>query len=328
MSPSTVSRVLTGVGYVSAATKEKVLKAVDELGYNPNGVARSLKRAKTQTIGVIVPDISNPYFVRVVRSIENCVSKSDYNLLLCSTDDNASKEETFLRILRERRIDGLIFAPSRLELGSALKPFLDANIPVVLVDRTITDVEVDTVVEEGEQSSYRLVQSLIEMGHERIAIVNSKPYISTSIERQRGYERAMLDAGIPIRPQYIQHGRFDQETGYLCGKRLFTLKDDRPTAIFATNNSILYGLMLAARELLIRIPEDISLVSFGDLEYSELIFPRVTAILQHPDRVGTTAAEVLLARLNHTHVEEVQKTRRIVLPTDFRCGTSVRNLRD
>lgn len=323
VSTATVSRTLSGAYYVTDETKRKVLEAVAALNYQPNGIARSLRNAKTQTIGVLVPDISNPYFMQIVSALEDYLSASEYNLLIASSGESAIKEDALLRVFLEKRVDGLVLAPSRMELGKALDGYLNQAIPVVLVDRSVQDVSVDTVVEESENSTYDLVQYVISMGHSKIAIINGRSVLSTVVERERGYMRALKDAGIPIRTDYILQGDYSQPSGYSLGKRLLNMGSDRPTAVFCTNNSIALGVMIACHELKCQIPKDLSVVSFGDLLLPAFVTPRITAILQNPKMVGTTAARILLDRLSSESSSGIEE---ILLPTHVRLGESVSRL--
>lgn len=323
VSTATVSRVLSGTYYVTEETKRKVLHAVAAVNYQPNGIARSLRNAKTQTIGVLVPDISNPYFMHIVSSLEDYLSTSEYNLLIASSGESAEKEDALLKVFLEKRVDGLVLAPSRMEMRKAMDAYINQGVPVVLVDRSVQDVAVDTVVEESENSTYDLVRYVISMGHHEIAIINGRSALSTVVEREHGYLRALKDAGIAVRKDYIFQGEYNQQSGYSLGKRLLNMGSDRPTAVFCTNNSIALGVMTACHELKYQIPDDLSLVSFGDLLLPEFVTPRITAILQDPKMVGTVAARILLDRLS---LDDRHGVEEILLPTHVRLGESVKRI--
>jgi DNA-binding LacI/PurR family transcriptional regulator len=320
VSIATVSRVLNGSGYVSNEVKERVEKIMKELNYQPNAIARSLKNAKTHTIGVIVPDVSNPYFMGIVRAFEDKVSPN-YHLLLCSSDEIVEKEISYLDVFLEKRVDGLFLSHCRLEVADSLNKYLNQNIPVVLVDRHAEDLEVDTVYEENIKSSYQLTNHLISIGHRDIAMINSS-IGSNSKDRQRGYEQALKDAGFESSPEYVLCGKFNQQTGYTFGKQLLMMGKKRPTAIFAANNLIAVGVLQAIREFGLEVPNDISLVSFGDLLFPELISPTMTTVIQHPERVGIVAAELLLARMSGDLTNS--NMQKIVIPTSLRLGQSTK----
>ncbi len=323
VSTATVSRVLSGTYYVTEETTKKVLSAVSELNYQPNGIARSLRNAKTQTIGVLIPDISNPYFMKVISSLENYVTEYEYNILIASSNDNPQKEDSLLKVLFEKRIDGLILAPSRIEIKQSIAGYTHQNIPIVLVDRSVNDVVVDTVVEESENSTYELVKHVISMGHRDIAIINGRNVLSTVIEREKGYIRALQDAGISVRAEYMFRGEYNQQSGYSLGKRLLQMGLDRPTAVFCTNNFIALGVMTAAHELKFQIPNDFSVVSFGDLLFPEFVAPRITSVIQSPEDVGLAAAKLIVERI----ISDVRSLpEEIKLPTHIRLGESVCSL--
>ena len=323
VSTATVSRVLSGNYFVSDETKRKVISAVSELNYQPNGIARSLRNAKTQTIGVLVPDISNPYFMKVISALENYLATYEYNLLIASSNENPQKEDSLLKVLFEKRIDGLVLAPSRMEIKPSIQGYFHQKIPVVLIDRSVNDVAVDTVVEESENSAYELVKHVISMGHRDIAIINGRNALSTVIEREKGYIRALQDAGVSVRSEYMYRGEYNQQSGYSLGKRLLQMGSDRPTAVFCTNNFIALGVMTAANELKLQIPDDLSVVSFGDLLLPEFVTPRITSVIQSPEDVGIASAKLMVERIIsdvHGNPEEIK------LPTHIRLGESVRSL--
>lgn len=318
VSTATVSRVLNDSGTVRRSLREKVLKAIDDLGYQPNAIARSLKQSRTGIIGVIVPDISNPYFMSIIREIERVVSPK-YHMLLSSSDDMPEKEVSYLEIFQEQRVDGIVLAPCSKQVSKAIQGFIDRNQPLVFIDRFIEGVLVDEVREESRKGSYELVKHLISLGHKKIAIINSFS-ASTGIERFNGYKQAMIENGLEIRPEYVQEGQFDEDTGYNSGKKLFFLGDERPTAVFATNNSIMIGLLNAIKEYGYRIPEDISVVSFGELPLSNLMDLQITSVRQSPVRIGELAGRLLMKRLESQESSETPK--RIILPTEVKFGRS------
>lgn len=323
VSTATVSRVLSGTGYVSEEVRKRVQAAIDELHYQPNGIARSLRRARTQTIGVLVPDLSNPYFMEVIRAFETVVSSNNYNILVASSGESPDKEHKLLGVFLEKRVDAILLATCRAELADFIQTCQARNVPVMLVDRYAMDVAVDTVVEENRTSAYELVKYLIEAGHRRIAIINGSAPISTVVERQEGFERALSDYHVTVPDEYIQRGQFDQETGYRLGKRLLQLTEP-PTAIFCSNNFIAVGLIIAVHELGLSIPDDISVVSFGELLLPELVRPKLTSVIQDPVRVGSIAGRLLLRKMENKGQEG--NPERIILPTHIRLGDSVKIL--
>jgi LacI family transcriptional regulator len=320
VSTATVSRVLSNTGYVSDEIRKRVQKAIDKLHYQPNGIARSLRSAKTHTVGVLVPDISNPYFMEIIRSVENVLSKENYNILVASSDEHPDKERKLLEVFFEKRVDGIILATSHLKDSEFMADFTNSDVPLVLVDRSIDGIQIDTIAEENESSSSELVKYLIAVGHRKIAIINGSAPISTVNERRLGFEKTLKEHGINVPDEYIQEGQFDVETGYLSGKRLLKM-DNPPTAIFCCNNFIAIGLMMVINELKLSIPEDVSIVSFGELLLPELIRPKLTAIIQDPERIGRIAGRLLLDRLNG-NISEIAEN--ITLQPHIRLGESVK----
>lgn len=318
VSTITASRALNGNYYVSEATKRKVMQAVEQLNYKPNVIARSLRNARTSTIGVLVPDISNPYFMSLIRSLEDEVQRQGYHILLASSDDNPDKESEMLDVL-EMRVDAVVVATSFTRETNSLS---DRDVPIVMVDRKIPNVRLSSVIEESEKSSFELVKHLIHFGHRHIAIINSAADISTVDARHKGYERALAQFGIERNSHFECRGQFTKESGYLMCKRLLSTQEERPTAIFCANNTLTHGALLAIRELGLSVPDDVSLVSFGDLPMSELIEPRITAVIQHPENVGKATAEILLKELSHD--KEKDYLENLVLPTHIRLGESAR----
>ncbi len=324
VSIATVSRVLGGEYPVSAVTKQRVLEAVGALDYHPNGVARSLRSAKTHTLGVLVPDLANPYFMKLIRAIENTVNDVGYHLLVASSSENANQERDLLRIFLEKRLDGVVIAPVSLNGSGVFSSFISEMVPVVFVDRTITGLFVDSVREEGRRSSQKLTNYLIDQGHSEIAIINRHGATSTANEREQGFRDAMLSAGIDIQKEYVVAGDYDQETGYRAGKRFLSLGKKTPTAVFCTNNLIALGLLQAVYEVGGHVPNDLSVVSFGDPFTADFISPKMTIVVQNPVQVGTQAARVLLRKLEGTETQE--RPEEIILPTSIRLGESVQRL--
>lgn len=321
VSAITVSRVLSGSYHVRDETKRKVLDAVKALDYKPHIIAQSLRSARTRTIGVLIPDISNPYFMYLIRSLEKVMRSHGYSILLASSDNDPVRELEMLRVL-EMRVDGIVLATCQAMLRDALKSILARDVKIVLVDRTAEDVQLPQVLEENENGAYELVKHLIALGHREIAMINGTAPISTATTRERGFHRALREYALQEDSVLVLHGQFDQETGHAFTAQLLKSAHDRPSAIFCGNNSIAVGALLAIRERGLSVPQDISLVSFGDLLLPELITPLVTAVVQDPDAVGRTAATLLLASLR----EEVDtQPEVVVLPTHIRIGESVWN---
>lgn len=299
VSIATVSATINQSAYVSPELQERVRKAIAELGYHPDGIARSLKKRSTQTLGLIISDITNPFFTALVRDIEDGANARGYALILCNTDEHLEKEQAYLRLLRSRRVDGLIMAPA----GSVEDYHhftLEVSTPLVFIDRKIPTVPADAVVVDNVGGARQAVEYLIRLGHRRIGAITGLPQISTTHEQVEGYRQALESAGFSMDHLTLMRcGNSRLEGGYQAGLVLLTLPK-RPTAIFATNNVMAIGLMRAVAERGLRCPEDISVACFDDFEWASVFRPRLTTVAQPTYDMGLKAAELLFARLEGT----------------------------
>jgi LacI family transcriptional regulator len=294
-SVATVSAIVNGSARVSPELAARVREAIAAVGYRPDGIARSLKKGSTQTIGLLVTDITNPFFTAVVHSVEDAAQARGYSVILCNSDENFAEERTYLDLLLTRRVDGLILVPTGKAadyagFGSA------SRAPVVFIDRAIPGVPVDTVTVDNLRASQAAVEYLLRLGHRRIGIVTGLPHLSTSAERLKGYRRALRKGGIALDPELVRQGDFRQEGAFAAAQSLLALRQ-RPTAIFASNNLMAIGTMLAVRAAGLGCPEDVSLACFDDFEWAGVFHPRLTVLRQPTAEIGQKAIELLLARL-------------------------------
>lgn len=295
VSIATVSATINQSAYVSPALQERVLRAIAEVGYHPDGIARSLKKRSTQTLGLIISDITNPFFTALIRGIEDRANAKGYALILCNTDERLEKERAYLRLLRSRRVDGLIMAPSGAP-GDYDDLFAEVSTPLVFIDRKIPKAPADAVVVDNVGGARQVVEYLLRLGHRRIAAITGVPHISTTSERIQGYRQALENAGLPVHPELLRGGNSRLEGGYQAGLALLALAE-RPTAIFATNNVMAIGLMRAVAERGVRCPEDLSVACFDDFEWASVFRPRLTTVAQPTYDMGVKAADLLFARL-------------------------------
>ncbi|SKC47018.1 LacI family DNA-binding transcriptional regulator [Maledivibacter halophilus] len=326
---ATVSRVLNNNYPVKEKTKNKVLEAIQELQYQPNDIARSLKNNKTNTIGVIVADISNAYFMQIAKGIENVIQEKGYNLIISSTDENPLKEIEILDMLSQKRVDAIIISSCNND-GTFIERLIKRGLPVVLIDRRIKGLTADIIVEDNYVAAYDLVSQLIAKGHKRISIVNGSNFVSSGQERFEGYKKALEDNCLKIRNEYIFQGEFRKEVAYTKIKKMLETmdKDELPTAIFAANNLMAEGVMAALFEKNINIPEDISLVSFGELSTPELIKPRLTVVSQKAFSIGQKAGELAIQRIDEDGNLNRKNYKEIVMVSDIYNGESVKTLND
>lgn len=294
VSTATVSHVINGTRAVREETRRAVEAAIKATNYSPNTLARSLATASTRTIAVVMSAISNPYFGQVLQGIESEAVRAGYTLLLADSRDDAEHELTVVRNMHERRVDGMVLAPSA-DAGEALKYLRDQSVPVVLADRLIDD-RYDQVGPENAEPTARLVDHLAELGHTRIAMVSGLSGLSTTEERLQGYREALQRNGLDFDPELLVEGRSETESAACAAERLLELPE-RPTAIIAANNSMTIGVMQALHTAGLRVPDDIALVGFDDFPWADCFSPRLTVIAQPCEEIGRTAARLLLRRL-------------------------------
>jgi LacI family transcriptional regulator len=296
VSIATVSRVINNQGGVRKQTEERILKAIDELGYIRSAVARSMKRKETFTIGIIVPDINNPFFPLVVSGIEQKAREKGYYTFLCSTNESPLVEEEIVKMFVERGVDGVILTTAN-ESGNHIKLLQEQGIPIVAVDRAIKQFEVDTVLVDNVKGAYQAVQHLILQGHERIAIICGPQNTTPGYERFVGYKKALEEYGIPIDEQLIVQGDFMEGSGYQATQTL-SESDDRPTAIFSSNNLMTIGCMKAIHDLDWKLGEEVSFIGFDDVDIATFIKPRLSVVSRPMNTLGEIAFQLLYERIH------------------------------
>ena len=296
VSASTVSHVLNGTRKVSPSTRESVLTAIEELGYQPNLLARSLKMRRTFTIGLIISDIQNTFFTSVVRGIEDVALGRGYHLFLCNTDEDAAREDEYLEELAKKRVDGLIVASSAPRRNHARRLW-DENIPFVFMDREIEGVNAD-VIRVNNQLGMRLIaEHLTNLRHERIAMVSGPLDKASGYERYRGLRTALANLGVRLEDASVRFGDFRTASGREGTIELLRLSPP-PTALVIANNQMTLGALLAIQELGLRIPNDISVVGFDDPEWAPLTNPPLTTIAQPAYEMGVRTMRLLLDRID------------------------------
>lgn len=309
VSVSTVSHVINGTKNVSKEAKQRVMSAIETTGYTQNFIAKALKKSETKTIGLVISDIRNRYFIDVIYAINNEAAKRGYTVLLAISDDNSKTELEIIKTFYERRVDGIILSPTTDSENNSV-PFINRmSIPTVYIDR-MPAASGDWVGTENEKATETLANHLISLGHKRIALVIGLRGINTTEERINGYKNALSNAGIPFDPHFIVPGESRSEpsktkTKEMIGQMMNT--GNCPTAIIAANNLMVLGTMRALQELNLRVPEDIALVAFDDFEWADLFQPRLTTIVQPCYDIGSKAVEMLIRRI-HSPDATIQKT--------------------
>jgi LacI family transcriptional regulator len=308
----TVSRVINNSGYISTETRERVEKAITEMGYVPNTLARSLRSRRTNTVGLMVTDITNPFFTTLARGVEDAANEAGYTVIFCNTDESVTKEEKYLNVLLQKQIDGLLLVPTQSRVNS-IQQIQKQGTPVVVLDRRIPEVGVDTVRCDSIDGAYQLSKYLVSLGHRQIAVMSGSIGVSTADDRVAGYRKALIEAEIAIDESYIFRGDFTQESGYSMTKQAINLSL-RPTALIAANNFITIGAMKALQEVGMDVPDDIALVGFDDLPPAMVTFPFFTVASQPAYQMGTRAMQLLLERLEGKEMNAFQE---IILPTQL-----------
>jgi DNA-binding LacI/PurR family transcriptional regulator len=319
VSLGTVSHVLNETAGVREPVRQRVLQAVQAAGYQPSQLARALRRDKTNMIGMIIPDITNPFFPAVVRGAEDVAFSNGYRLILCNTDNDHSKELVHLNELRTYLPSGLIVIPSNFsDLTAQAESYRRAGTGVVCIDRLPKNWSGDSVTADNEAGAYNATRFLLQMKHTRLAAITGPLHLTNAKERLDGFKRAVRESKLRLAPEYIQETTFDKQGGYSKALVLLRLVP-RPTAIFAGNDMIALGALLAIREAGLRCPEDVSLMGFDDLDLAETTNPSLSSVSQSGYQLGTTAARILLDRLDG----DKSPAKHLVLQTSLRLRHSV-----
>jgi LacI family transcriptional regulator len=317
VSLGTVSHVINGTATVREPLRQRVLNAVKSLGYEPNELSRGLRLNRTNIIGMIIPDITNPFFPGVVRGVEDVAYKDSYRLILCNTDNDSNKEAIYLGQLRSFLPAGILIIPSP---DSTISANLSGP-PVVCVDRRPEGWKGDIVTVANRDGASKAAQHLIDMGHRTMGVISGPSHLTNAQERLIGFRQALEAAGIPIAPEYIQEALFDRNSGYTSALRLLHLLP-RPTAIFATNDLMAMGALLAIRDAKLVCPKDVSVISFDGLDVTELTDPALTTIYQPGYQLGYAAARLLLERIEGS----TDPAKEIELETELRIRHSVAHI--
>ena len=294
ISYTTVSHVLNKTRPVSEPVRLKVEEAIARLDYVPSAVARSLKAKSTATIGLLVANSLNPYFAELARGIEDYCERNNYCVILCNCDDDPDKQRSYLRVLLEKRVDGLVVASAGGDAGLA-SGLAGVRTPMVIVDRSLEGIDADLVRIDHEQGAYLATRHLLDLGHRAIACIGGPAITSVAHMRKAGYLRALSEAGVTPNDDWMIESDFSCTGGYEAAGRL--LSGGRPSAIFACNDMMGIGVLRAAAERHIRVPEQLSVIGFDDVQMSRYVYPALTTVGQSILQLGETAAQVLLRRI-------------------------------
>lgn len=326
ISVTTVSRVLNGKARqyrISRKTEKEVRDAAREFGYFPNQFARGLKLDKSDTVGVIVPDISNPFFAEIVMSIEQESKNNGYSVLIGNSGEDTDQEKTLINHFISKKVDGIVIAPVGISSEHIERKFL-SGIPFVIVDRTFPGLNIPTITSDNYGGAYTATLHLLENNHYKIACIQGLNESQPNIERVRGYTDAMRSYNIPEEDLIITGDRFSIESGYKQAHQLLKGKP-RPTAFFALNNLIALGILRAVTEFSLSIPEDISLISFDEQTYSAFLNTPMTTIEQNKQEIGKIAVEKLIMQINK---KEMDSELFLHVQTKLLKRQSIKNLKE
>lgn len=302
VNPSTVSRVINNSGVaVKEETRQRILDAVKKLNYKPNAVARSLRTRSTQLLGMIIPDITNPFFPICYKGAETAASEKGFSIILCNTDDQQEKEEMYIQSLRDRQVDGLILATAQVD--RALDQMSLEGYPYVFVNRRSRQTTGHYVVSDNLKGARLATDHLINLGHKNLAHISGPLYTDVGLARLEGFRLAVREHGLPFSLDCVVESEFNEEAGYWATVELLK-KKRKVTAIFAANDSIAVGVMTAVGEFGLKIPEDISLVGFNDIPIVSKLRPPLTSVHLPLFNMGYLAAEMLIKMINSEPLEQ------------------------
>ncbi|HEY0777387.1 MAG TPA: LacI family DNA-binding transcriptional regulator [Gemmatirosa sp.] len=320
VSVSTVSRVLTGSPLVNAETRDRVQQAIDALGYHPNRVARRLRgdAAAASLIGLLVPDIQNPFFAEVARGVERVAQAEGYMVFVGNSDEDEAVERRYLRLMRAERVDGIIL-PASSDNATTVVEMARGGLPIVCVDRRLPRATLDTVVADNVEGAYDAVRHLLAVGHRRIAFIGGRRQLSTTQERQQGYRRALAEQGIVVDETLVRAGDSRQAGGRDLTRELLELPHP-PTALLVGNNLMTLGALETIHARGLRIPDDVAVVGYDDMPWAAAFNPPLTAVRQPGQELGRRAAELLLARIEDPSRSTTLVTLRPELVVRLSCG--------
>lgn len=311
VSYATVSHVINNTRWVSQETRERVLAAMDALNYRPNALARSLRQGKTNTIGLVLPDSANPFFAEISRSIEDEAFKKGYSVFLCNTELDTQRELFYVDVLSKKQVDGIIFVAAG-DQADSLDFLVRRNMPVVMIDRDVPNVEVDAVLTDNQLGGWLATRHLLELGHTRIACIAGPSSITPSAERIIGYRKALEEAGVPYDETLVICGDYHAQSGMEI-THLILKMNPRPTAIFALNDLMALGALRAAAEAGCSVPKDLAVVGYDDLEIAHFTNPPLTTIAQPKKEIGARAIHLLVDRMT----SRSSPPSRLVLPPEL-----------
>lgn len=306
VSVATVSRVINDSGYVSPTLQTRVRTAMKQLRYQPSALARGLRKQETQTIGVMLPQLNNPFFATLAFAIEKTLFRHQYHCFICSAEEDRDKEDAYVQMMLRQRVDGVIVVPTG-HSAQSIAQLLEGDIPVVFVDRDLPDLSASRVLADNRHGGELLVQHLLDLGHRHIAIISMPTYSEAVSQRLEGVTSALQAASIPIREPSFSTSLQQFESGYQCAMEMLQ-HSSRPSAIMALTDMLAIGVLHAAAQLGLQVPEDLSVTGFDDIPLAAQVLPELTTAAQPLYDMGETAAQVLLRHMRQPNapLENIQ----------------------
>lgn len=303
VSVATVSRVLNGNTGVTVKTRLKVEESIKKMNYEPSMLGRNLRKSESRLLLVLIPNLSNPFYVEIIKGIETTALGDGYQILVCETDSDPEKENIYLNLVRQKIADGIISMDPAVNMDSLEQ--LAEGYPVVQCSEHSIDSDIPYVIVNNKNAAYQVVKHLIRMGHEKIALINSDDKFLYARERQKGYQEALIEHGIPINSDYIH---FSQQLGFEYGQQtmrnILKLKD-KPTAVFAVSDVLAIGALKEIHANGIHVPNEMALVGFDNIEFSNMTHPTLTTVAQPMYKMGTIAAKMLMDKIKGNDLENI-----------------------
>ncbi len=304
VSITTVSKIINKKDDdISDKTKNKVLKVIDEYNYIPSALATGLVTKKTNTIGLLLPDISNAFFAELARGVEDGANCEGYNVILCNTDDDPEKENQYLSVLKSKHVDGIVFLSTALSNHSAIRELNSKGFPVIVLDRAFDDEDMLAVFIDNVMGGYLATKHLIEFGHKAIGCITGPLKPKLALQRLEGYKKALEEAHIGFNEELIYEGNFKTKSGELGAKKLLKAG---VTAIFASNDMMAYGVYKAVHDEGMSIPHDVSVVGFDDIFLSEILSPPLTSVKQPTYEMGIMSAAMLIKKIKNEELKQLR----------------------
>jgi len=310
VSTATVSRVLNGHAAPTQETRTRVLAAIEELGYRPNALARSLRTTATKTFGLVISDLVNPFFAEIARAVEQEARAHGYCVVLANADESAEQQTTYVRTLLDRRVDGLLVCPATDD-AAWMDEVVATGLPLVLLDRSVPGADCPVVRVDGAEALADLAATLVGAGHERVGVIAGPSDTSTGRERLAQFGSALAELGHPVHPDHVVHGDFRWESGAQAAAKLMELPD-RPTALVAMDNLMGLGALEQVRKMGLSVPGDVGLAVYDDQPWFPLLDPPLTVIAQPTVEMGRAAARCLIALIADEQPPDVGLTARLV----------------